>query len=497
MSTKQYQPWHHNQPMLLPPDLRSWLPEDHLVWFIIDIVEHLDLSELHRAHQEKDPRGQQPYDPRMMVALLLYAYAVGVYSSRRIERATHEDVAFRVLTAGHHPDHSTISGFRRDHLEQIQIWFLEVLRLAHGMGLVSFGLLGLDGTKLKANASKHKAMSYDRMKTEIARLEREIAALLERAEEVDQEEDQRYGDGAMGDLPAELQRREDRLAKIREAKAALEAEAAAVRVAELREQQARHVERAEDPELSEKARRLAATLAEQRREQAEALDDHVDDDDDDAGGSPLPSHKVKHTGEGQPKDKEQRNFTDPESRIMTEDGGHFIQGYNGQIVVDDENQMIVAHGVSNLGTDAPYFEPMLERTRSAVEALGLDLTDITLVADAGYWSVANARAAPQLGFDALISVRRIRHGTSPPTLTDLPADHPRTQMLAKLQTEEGQMAYRRRKVLPEPVFGQIKGCRGFRTLLLRGLQKVRGEWALVALTHNLLKMWRSGRPLAA
>ena len=509
MTRKSYRPWLPGQPVLFTPDVRRWLPEDHLVWFVLDLVEQLDLSRIDEVIQAKDPRGTQPYDPRMMVALLLYAYSVGVYSSRRIERATYEDVAFRVLTADQQPDHDTIAAFRRDHLEEFKAMFLVVVRLAAKMGLVKFGLLGLDGTKIKANASKHKAMSYDRMKSEIERLEKEIAELLAKAEATDADEDARYGDGSQVDIPAELARRRSRLARIRNAKEALEAEARQARISELKGQQAYNEAKANDPTVDPKERKASATRARQRAEAAQALrtDEGSDDEgsDDDPPDAPppsdgdLPNHQVKHHTDGTPQDKAQRNFTDPDSRIMVDDGEHYVQAYNAHIVVDAESQIIVAQGVGNQPPDTEYLPGMVNRAKASADAADLDLPDDSkLVADAGFWSPGNVVAAKAVGLDPHIAIERTAHGVSPP-LPDQPPDpaNPRELMRHKLATKEGKLAYSRRKVLPEPVFGQIKSARSFRSFSLRGLDKVRGEWALVTLTHDILKLWRSGVPLPA
>lgn len=523
MANKSYREWMVGQPLLLSPDVRRWLPDDHLVWFVIDLVGQLDLSDIEAQIQAKDGRGTRPFDPKMMMALLMYAYAVGVFSSRKIERASYEDIAFRVLLAGNHPDHDTIATFRRQHLQRFHQLFVEVLRTAAQMGLVKFGLLGLDGTKVLAAASKHKAMSYDRMNQEIARLQQEIAQLSARAEQVDAEEDARYGDGTMADLPAELQRREERLARIRAAKEALEAEAAAARAEQLRQQAASLEAKAADEAVEAQQRKTAATLAAKRRKAADALDGGASDDDDDdappaSGGSPhsaVPEHTVKHRPDGKPDSKAQRNFTDPDSRIMVS-GGTYVQSYNAVAMVDHTAQLIVATAVGNQAPDTDYLPPMVQRTVDNAHAIGMSLPEhCPMVADTGFWSPDNVAAAKACGMDPFIATERVKHGTPPPTATQDPAPPsdavqdgvpppqpappltPREQMRQKLRTPEGKQVYARRKVLPEPVFGQIKGARGFRRFLLRGIEKVRAEWDLVCLTHNLLKMWRSGRGLPA
>ena len=350
-STKQYRQWNPDQSYLLPPSPRDWLDGDDLVYFILDVVESLDLSAIEARIQAKDSRGNRPFHPKMMTALLLYGYCVGVMSSRKIEQATYRDVAFRVLAGEEHPDHSVISNFRRVHLATLESLFTQSVQLASKAGLVKLGRVGLDGTKLKANASKHKAMSYKRMKEEEAKLRQKVAELLALAEQTDQEEDERYGKGNRGfGLPEELRDRKARLAAIARAKAELEAEAAQVRAEVLREraeQQDRQAQQAADPT----ERKRAATRAAKARSQARDL---FEDDDDEpptasgGGGDQLPHHRVATTPEGKPKDKAQRNFTDPDSRIMKRDGA-YLQGYNGQALVDEEHQVIIACATTNQG----------------------------------------------------------------------------------------------------------------------------------------------------
>lgn len=532
MPEKSFRPWLPDHPTLLPTDIRQWLPASHLVWFVLDIIDTLDLSPIIDRIRAKDPRGTPPYDPRMMVALLVYGYAVGVRSSRRIERATHEDVAFRILAGGFHPDHDTIATFRRENLETFRNLFVQVLRLAAEVGLVTFGVLGLDGVKILANASKHQAMSYDRMQTELERLQSEVDELLRRAEQSDQEEQARYGDGQLPDLSAELSRRQARIAKIEAAKAALEAEAKQARLAVLQGQVDHHHAKAGDEALPESDRKRAATLAAKREQvYAELAGDGEDDDDDDDGSGPeardgdLPSHRVPHDTSGAPKDKAQRNFTDPDSRIMVRDGDHIVQAYNAQAVVDNEHQIIVAAAVGNQAPDVEYLEPMLRRVNENLDAAGVEKPDASPMAgDAGYFSAENVVAAERLGFDPYISPDRSKHappplgpspdsdgaaeqsdGESPvddppqnepadPEASASPAGppSPKDAMRAKLQTTRGRAIYAKRKTTPEPVFGQILEARGIRRFLLRGIDRVRGEWDLITLTHNILKIWRSG-----
>jgi len=423
----------------------DWLPEGHLARFILDLMRELDLGGIY-AHYEGDLRGYPPYHPQMMVALLLYAYCVGVPSSRKIERKTHEDVAFRVIAGEAHPDHSRINEFRRVHLEALSALFVQVLRLCQKAGLVKLGKVALDGTKMKANASKHKAMSYKRMNEEEQRLRDRVAALLAEAARIDAEEDKAYGVGRRGDeLPEDLQHAESRLARIREAKAALEAE------------------------------------AKQQQEEAKAAKDR---NDPPPAETPLPKHKIPTTETGEPTGKSQRNFTDPESRIM-KTGDGYVQGYNCQAMVDAEHQVIVAQAVTNQSPDVEHLVPMIVQTVANCGA-----KPEKLLGDAGYFSEANVCESTKWSIDPYIATGRQRRNEPPPTVCGRPpaSQTIKQQMARKLVTKAGAAVYARRKVIVEPVFGQIKEARGFRRFLLRGLAKVRHEWSLITLTHNILKL---------
>jgi transposase len=445
--SKTFRPYAPGQSFLLPPSPLEWLPEGHLARFILDLVKELDLTRIY-AYYGRELRGYPPHHPLLMVALLLYGYCVGVPSSRKIERKTYEDVAFRVISGGEHPDHTRISEFRRIHLDALAELFVQVLKLCQKAGLVKLGVVALDGTKVKANASKHKAMSYDRMQKEEQRLREKVTELLAAAEKADAAEDAEYGAGRKGDeLPEELQRTQDRLKKIREAKAALEAE------------------------------------AKQRKAEQEAAKDN-EDPPPGPRETPLPEHKVPTTAEGKPTDKAQRNFTDPDSRIM-KTGDGFVQGYNCQTMVDAAHQIIVAEAVTNQPPDPEHLVPMLVKT---VDNCGA--TPEKLLGDAGYFSDNNVGEAQKWGIDPYIATGRQRHDETPaPVRGRPPSDMTMKQAMArKLATKAGKAIYSRRKVIVEPVFGQIKEARGLRRFLLRGLQKVRGEWSLITLTHNLLKL---------
>ena len=432
--SKTYLPYEPDQQLLLPAALQEWLPDEHLAYFISDVVDQLDMSEV-TARYERERRGGPPYHPRMMVKVLLYGYCVGVASSRRIAQRLHEDIAFRVLAANNTPDFRTISDFRKDNLDALSGLFVQVLALCQQAGLVKLGHVALDGTKVKANASKHKAMSYQRMKEKAAQLAAEVAELLRQAQAADDEEDRRYGKDKRGDeLPQELAFREGRLEKIREAMAALEAEAQAA------------------------------------AERAEA-----------EGG--------KHPGV--PDGKAQRNFTDTESRIMPAPGGKdFLQAYNCQAVVDSAHQVIVAARATNQTSDKQQAAAMMEETIDNVGAVPREVS-----ADAGYYSAKAVDELCALGVDPFVAPEQTRHGrvVPPAPRGRIPSNlSPRDRMRRKLQTKRGRQRYALRMQTVEPVFGQIKQGRGCRQFLLRGLEKVNGEWSLICTGHNLLKLFRFG-----
>ena len=466
--SKTYRRWEPRQSFLFPPSPLDWVPEDHLSRFILDVVEQLDVSAIF-AHYEREQRGYPPHHPQMMVALLLYAYCVGVPSSRKIEKRCYEDVAFRVITGNTQPDHSCVSEFRRIHLSALSSLFVQLLRLCQKAGLVKLGHVSLDGTKMKASASKHKAMSYERMKRDEEALAKKVAELLSAAEAVDAAEDDEHGKDRRGDeLPEDLRRAKDRLEKIRALKAELLAEA----------MEQAEIERAA---ATEEAQVETAMVEMKNVEAARAAQEPRDDDDSPPPSpEPLPLHQIPTDKDGTPTPKAQRNFTDAESRIQKAGDG-FVQGYNAQIAVDDAVQIIIALGVSNQPPDCEYFIPMLDR---AVENCGAPPERAS--ADAGYFSEANMARASSRGIDAYIATGRTKHHSG----GDAPVhdEHsPKARMKAKLATDEGKRVYSRRKVIVEPVFGQIKN-RGFRQFLLRGLAKVCGEFSLIALTHNLLKL---------
>jgi transposase len=479
-----FRPYSPRQSFLLPPSPLDWLPENHLAYFVLDVIDSLDLSSIEQVFAARDARGERPYSPRMLLGVVVYGYCTGVFSSRKLARATYEDIAFRVLAGGEHPHFTRINDFRLEHKETLGGLFVQVLQLCARAGLVKLGHVALDGTKVLANASKHKAMSYERMKKEEARLRAEVEDLFKAAAAADLAEDERYGVGRDdADLPEELSRRQARLERISQAKAELEKEAAEARAKELRQRADEQERRAQDPLVDPTEARRADSRAKKSREQAIALDSNDDDDDNEKGPPQLPSHQVAHRKDGSPAPKAQRNFTDPDSRIMVSHG-EFIQGYNGQALVDEHAQVIVAAGVGNQPPDAEYLTPMLAE---CVHHLGR--APDCLSADAGYFSMSNVAKCDEHGVSAYLAVSRTKHGAVATTMPASASDA-KTAMQAKLHSPQGRAIYARRKVIVEPVFGQVKGARGFRRFSLRGIEKVRCEWSLVCWTHNLLKLFR-------
>ena len=457
---KRFRTDHLNQSLLMPPSLHDWLPEGHLARFIADVTEELDLGAIYRSY-EGDGRGMAAYQPLMMLRVLLYGYCRGVASSRKIEQATYEDVAFRFLSADTHPDHDTIAAFRKRHLDALAGLFLQVLQLCQKAGLVKLGHVAIDGTKMKANASKHKAMSYDRMEETAQRLRQEVEELLRKAVATDEAEDAQYGKGKNGDeLPAELARRESRLKKIREAKAELEREA---------------------KEKAEKARVEAeAKIAERREKEAQT-------------GKKAGGHdpQVPDPEQAKPEPKAQRNFTDPDSRIMPDGAnkGSFVQGFNAQAAVDSQTQVIVAAEITQQTNDSQQLLPMIKQVVANTGA-----KPIAVSADAGYWSEANVKDESVAGVDLHIATGRQKHGEKVAMATGPPPEDatPKEAMAHKLRTEAGKSIYKMRKAIVEPVFGQIKERRGFRRFSFRGVGNVSLEWKLICLTGNILKLFRSG-----
>lgn len=442
---KTFRSYDMNQQLLLPPDLRQWLRSDHLALYISDVVEALDLSAIVKVYEESDGRGRPPYHPALMVKLLLYGYCSGKMSSRKIEQATYDDVAFRVLSCNQQPDHDSIASFRKRHLQELGRLFVQVLQLCERAGLVKLGHVAIDGTKIKANASKYQSLSYERMKDAEQELTAEVARLLSEAQRVDEEEDELYGKGKRGDeLPEELRDRETRLAKIRGLIAELEKEAKA----------------AAEQKIAEKAKPLAERSRNWRRK-----------------------WEVSAEGEILPLPKSKRNLTDPDSRMMKDlVTQSYQQGYNSQIAVDAQAQVIVAAKVVQAGNDQQQLVPVLQEV-----AQNLGRMPEVASADGGYFSTA------ALTHEV---VREINLHVPPnepePDLSEtLPSTASVQQrMWQKLRSPDGRIIYNQRQAIVEPVFAQIKHVRGFRQFLLRGLDQVESEWLLICLTHNLLKLFR-------
>lgn len=461
------------------------MDEGHIVFRIMDVVSSLDISCITDRIEEKDARGTRPYHPRMMVCLLMYAYCSGVYSSRKIAAATYDIIPFRVLTGDQHPHFTVINEFRLRHLDGFVDLFVQVLDLCGRAGLLSLEHVSLDGSKVDANASKHKAMSYGRMETEIVRLEREIREFSAKAEKVDAAEDERYGKGNQAhEIAEELKRREERLKRIASAKEELEQEARRAREQELRgrAEELRKRARTESDQIEKKRKQTRARRNEEKADRLAKGEGETSGDDDKDPDSDLPSHKAPTTADGKPVRQAQRNFTDPDSRVMKR-GRSYLQGYNCQIVVDEANQVILAEAVSNQAPDQEHLIPMMERVRS-----NTGMVPKTLSADAGYMSEDNVTHCEKSGIDAYIAVARKKRGQTEHDEVPRKEKAAWRAMREKLDTSQGRQVYSRRKIIVEPVFGHTKEARGFRRFSLRGRHKVRREWTLVCLCGNILKL---------
>ena len=439
--SKDFRPWKIDEAQLLPPSVQDYVAKDHLSRLIVVLVrEELDLSAISGSY--RSTLGQPPFDPRMMTALLLHGYASGIYSSRRLAKAAVERADFMMIVASDPPDFRTVSEFRRRHLRALAALFVQVLRLCEKAGLVKLGHVALDGTKIKANASKHKAMSYARMKKREAELEAEVDRWLGAAEAADREEDKLHGKQRGDEMPDWVADKQKRLQKIREARAALEAEAKAAAEEEMRRR-----EKAEEQRKTEGRKKN--------------------------GKTPAPP-------KAEPEGKAQRNFTDPESRILkTKDG--YIQGYNAQAAVDAQAQIIVAQSLTNSMSDQDQLVPLIDGIK---DNLGRRPKEAS--ADAGYCSEANLAALAEREVGAYLATGRARHPAE-----GRPKGPLVRAMRDKLKRAGRRTRYRLRKQVVEPVFGQIKQARGFRQFLLRGIEKVKAEWALICTAHNLTKLARA------
>lgn len=444
-----FRPIDRKTDFLMPPSVDEWLPERHLARFIVEVVEQLDLRSMTGSYRGS---GSASYHPAVLLSLLVYGYATGVFSSRKLERATYDSVAFRFIAGNGHPDHDTIAAFRRRFLEQIETLFVEVLKLAREMGVLKLGTVALDGTKIHANASRHSALSHEHAGKIEAQLKAEVADLLAKAEAADQAD---VPDGMS--IPAELARRQDRLATLAEARAKIEARA------KERFQQ----------EQAEYEARLAAR-------QAKA-----------AATGRKPGGKAPQPPKEGPLPQDQINLTDEESRIMPVAGGGFEQCYNAQAAVAADSLLVVSTNVVQAANDKQQLAPMVERLKTLPEEIG---RPETLLADNGYFSAANVTACEAAGIVPLIATGREPHHPSLAErfapVPEAPKDPTPVQAMAhRLKTLEGKALYALRKQVPEPVFGIIKSVLGFRQFHLRGLEAVRGEWSLVTMAWNLKRMF--------
>jgi transposase len=449
---KTFRAYDMSQLLLLPPDLRQWLRDDHLAFFVSDMVEQLDLCAIVNAYEEG--RGRPPYHPQMMVKLLIYGYSVGKLWSRKIEQATYDDVAFRVLSGNQQPDHASIAEFRKRHLKELAKLFVQVLQLCERAGLVKLGHVAIDGTKIKANASKYQTMTYAGLTEAEQKLAAEVSRLLAEAERVDEAEDELYGpDKGSDELPEELRQGESRLRRIRELKADLEREAK-----EAAEQQATAAKQQNEERLreaEESGRKVRGRLAQE-----------VDPEQ----ATPAP--------------KARRSFTDIESRMMKDHASNtFVQGYNAQVGVDGQAQIIVAATIVQAGNDQKQLVPVLQVVQQNLGRLPEKVS-----ADAGYFSTAAVTDETLRTVDLYVPPNE-----RPPQYQATLPEHAtvQQQMWHKLQGEPGAAIYNQRKAIVEPVFAYLKHVRSFRQFLLRGLAQVEAEWLLMCLTHNVLKMFRA------
>lgn len=458
---KTFRPYDPHQVLLMPPSIADWVPEDHLARFVAELVDEVvDLGPFLAVFTEK--RGYPPYDPRLMLKVLIYGYTTGVRSSRKIEKACRDDVAFRFLAANQAPDFRSVARFRRRHLVALDALFLEILKLCQQAGMVKLGRVGLDGSKVRANASRRKAMSYKRMTEREGDLQAEVNDLLADAEATDAAEDERFGpESRDDDLDAEMARREQRLAKIRRAKADLEADAARRAGADAA-RRTWHRSAGRDNTPAERRAEDTTTAAEEAAAEATVSD------------------------------KAQRNFTDPDSRIMKTSDGSFHYCYNAQTAADEAHQVIVATTLSNRSADCPEFVSLLDDVTANCGAAPRQV-----VADAGYFSEDNIAAVAQRGIDALIATGRLTHGEKPQPAPRgrIPANATvKERMARKLRTKPGRAGYARRKAIIEPVFGQIATVQGGKQVLLRGEHAAAQEWRFIAACHNLRKLFNHTTP---
>jgi transposase len=465
---KRFRVCSHDQPFLLPPSLQDWLPESHLARFVADVMNELDLSSIYASYERSDGRGLSAYHPVLMARLLLYGYCIGVTSSRKIEQATYDNVAFRYLSADQHPDHDTVAAFRQQHLKALAELFVQALRLCQKAGLVKLGNVSIDGTKIKANASTRRSVRYDRISEREQHWRAEVARLLRQAQQTDREEERRLGhDQTANQLPDELANAQKRLERLQQAKAELEQEAQAELKTVLEELPPgkrgprKRSEQTSQPPKDGRQREKDKKRRQRARRNAAA-----------------PSR--------------QYNFVDPDSRVMKDSGERgFVQAYNAQLAVDTEAQVIVAAELTQQPIDRQQLLPMVKTLRSMLEAV-----PATITADAGYWDTTSLKDPAMSGIEMLIAPDSKPHIPGKPLPPNAPRSEEAFRMREVLATDGGKARYALRQTTVEPVFGQIKETRGIRRFRLRGLLNVASEWKLICATHNLLKLFRYRTALA-
>jgi transposase len=458
-----------NQPFLLPPSLQEWLPEGHLARFIADVMDELDLSDICAEYERRDGRGLSAYHPVMLARLLLYGYCIGVTSSRRIESATCDNVAFRYLAADQHPDHDTIATFRQENLETLAGLFVQALRLCQKAGLVKLGNVAIDGTKILANASTRRSVGHKKLSEREQYWQATVERLLAAAQQTDQEEDQRFGKGQSAEsLPAELAHAKSRLERIRQAKAALEQEA---------QEQLKAVSNGHTPRKRGRPRKEDQTG--HPRQSAQQRDQQ--------------KKRVRRAKKNAEEPTRQYNFVDPDSRVMKDNARKcFVQAYNAQIAVDGEAQVIVAAELTQQTNDREQLLPMVQSVRTTAQS-----TPAVVTADAGYWDTTSLSNLSLDGIQVLVSPDSKPQPPGAPLPVSAPQNEDALRMRELLATETGKALYATRKTTVEPVFGQIKEGRGIRRFRLRGLTRAAYEWKFICATHNLLKLFRHRTVLAS
>jgi len=450
-----------DQPFLLPPSLQDWLPEDHLARFIADVMNELDLSAIDAEYHRKDGRGLSAYHPLLLTRLLLYGYCIGVTSSRRIERATYDEVAFRYLAADQHPDHDTIANFRQQHLKALAGLFVQALQLCQQAGLVKLGTVAIDGTKIMANASTRRSVPYKKICEREQYWQQTVDRLLAEAQRADQEEDQRHGKGQPADpLPPELAHAESRLERLRQAKAELEREA---------QQRLEELQRIAPSRKRGRPTKGTSPPPENARRRENAR-------------KQLQRAKRKAAAP-----RRQYNFVDPDSRVMQDNARKcFVQAYNAQVAADSHAQVIVAAELTQQTNDRQQLVPMAQAIRAVTGAV-----PESLLADAGYWDTESLHHSALEGIEVFVAPDSQPQPPGAPLSANAPKNAAALRMREVLASESGRARYRLRKAVVEPVFGQIKEVRGIRRFRLRGLERVSGEWKLICATHNLLKLFRN------